>query len=36
MRRIDTEELGLFVRLGGYLVGEVSPIKSLQIERLTR
>lgn len=24
------EELGLFVRLGGYLVGEVSPIKSLR------
>ena len=24
------EELGLFVRLEGYLVGEVSPIKSLR------
>ena len=30
------EELGLFVRLGCYLVGAVSPIKSLQIERLMR
>ena len=30
------EEVGLLVRLGGYLVGDVSPIKSLQIEHLMR
>ena len=30
------EELGLFVRLGGYLEGEVSPIKSLRHGRRRR
>ena len=30
------EELGLFVRLGGYLVGEVSPIKNLRHGRRRR